>query len=87
MHRTKLMGTVDASLGMQVDTESQYWKDVLRRVVAVITLSERGLPFRGNYKLLGSAHNGNYLGILELLAQFDPFFKGSFAEVWPEGTW
>jgi len=24
---------------------------------------------------LGSAHNGNYLGILELLAQFDPFLK------------
>lgn len=48
----------------------------MRRVVAVIKfLSERGLPFRGNDELLRSAHNGNYLGILELLAQFDPFLK------------
>uniref|UniRef100_A0A8C5GFL1 TTF-type domain-containing protein n=1 Tax=Gouania willdenowi TaxID=441366 RepID=A0A8C5GFL1_GOUWI len=75
-HRSKHLGTVDASLGRQIEAEGQYWKDVLRRVVAVIKfLSERGLPFRGDDELLGSPHNGNYLGILELLAQFDPFLK------------
>lgn len=74
IQRTKHLGTVDGSLGRQIEAESQYWKDVLRRVVAVIKfLSERGLPFRGDNELLGSPHNGNYLGIIELLAQFDPF--------------
>ena len=36
-------------------------------------MAERGLSFRGHDELLGSVHNGNYLGTLELLAQFDPF--------------
>uniref|UniRef100_A0A8C6LVK5 TTF-type domain-containing protein n=1 Tax=Nothobranchius furzeri TaxID=105023 RepID=A0A8C6LVK5_NOTFU len=56
--------------------KQQYWKEVLRRVVAVVKfLGARGLPFRGDNELLGSAHNGNYLGLLELLAEFDPFLK------------
>ncbi|KAF7655413.1 hypothetical protein LDENG_00056280 [Lucifuga dentata] len=59
-----------------MDAQIRHWKDVLRRVVAVIKfLSERGLPFRGDDKLLGSPHNGNYLGILELISQFDPFLS------------
>lgn len=47
-------------------------------MVAVITdLSERRIDFHGNNELLGSPHNGNYLGtdlgmILELIAQLDP---------------
>ncbi|XP_065645337.1 zinc finger MYM-type protein 1-like [Hydra vulgaris] len=32
-----------------------------------------GLPFRGNNETIGSEQNGNYLGTLELLGQFDPF--------------
>jgi hypothetical protein len=38
-------------------------------------LAQRGLPFRGDDELLGSVHNGNFLGILELIAQFDPFLQ------------
>lgn len=54
----------------------QYWVNILRRVVAVIRcLAQRGLPFRGEDELLGSVHNGNFLGILELIAQFDPFLQ------------
>lgn len=49
---------------------------MLRRIVAVIKfLGERGLPLRGDDELLQSPHNGNFLGILELIAQFDPFLK------------
>ena len=36
-------------------------------------LRERGLAFRGNYELLESPHNGNYLGLLESISKFDPF--------------
>jgi len=31
--------------------------------------------FRGSDENLGSSHNGNFLGITELLAQFDPFLE------------
>ena len=49
---------------------------MLERTVAVIKfLSARGLPFRGDDEIIGSVHNGNYLGTLELLSQFDPFLK------------
>ena len=71
--RTQVRG-IDAGLQDQLKDEANYWKEVLRRVVAVIKfLSERGLAFRGENETLGSVHNGNYLGILELLAKFDPF--------------
>ena len=47
----------------------------MERITAVIcTLAERGLLFRGNNKQFGSPNNGNYLGLLELVAKFDPFF-------------
>lgn len=46
----------------------------MERIVAVIcTLAERGLPFRGDNEQFGSPNNGNYLGLLELIAKFDPF--------------
>ena len=36
-------------------------------------LSSRGLTFRGSSDLVGSPQNDNFLGILELLAQYDTF--------------
>lgn len=38
-------------------------------------LAERGIPFRGDDQTIGSQHNGNFLGILELISQFDPFLS------------
>ena len=61
----------------QIKRERDYWQHVLQRVVAVIqTLAERGLPFRGSNETFGSLENGNFLGLLELVAQFDPFLAG-----------
>ena len=36
-------------------------------------LSWRGLAFRGSSELVGSPQNGNFLEILELLAEYDTF--------------
>jgi len=36
-------------------------------------LAERGLALRGDDEKICSPHNGNFLGSLELVAQFDPF--------------
>ena len=36
-------------------------------------LSSRGLAFRESSELVGSPQNGNFLEILELLAEYDTF--------------
>ena len=47
----------------------------MERITAVIcTLAERGLPFGGDSEQFGSPNNGNYLGLIELVAKFDPFY-------------
>ena len=49
---------------------------MLTRVVSVIHfLASRGLPFRGENQIIGSAKYGNYLGMLELLSEFGPFLE------------
>ena len=65
---------VDSQLVSQIETEQKYWRLLLKRIIAVIKfLAERGLAFRGSNEIVGSPHNGNYLGLLELIAQFDAF--------------
>lgn len=76
LYRGKGIRTVDVSMATEMEAAKQYWREVLKRIVAVIKfLWKRGLPFRGDSELLGSSHNGNFLGILEL-EQFDPFLAG-----------
>lgn len=65
---------VDSQLVSQIETEQKYWRTLLERIVSVIQfLAERGLAFRGSDEIIGSPHNGNYLGLLELIAKFDVF--------------
>ena len=46
----------------------------MARVLSVIKfLSSRELAFRRSSELIGSPQNGNFLGILELLAEYDTF--------------
>ena len=72
--RLKEIGRVDIELTQQVEHLEQYWRSVLKRVISVIHfIAERGLAFRGDNELVGSPRNGNFLGILELISQYDDF--------------
>lgn len=72
---------VDQGLQQQLLEQKKYWINVLRRVVAIVKfLAQRGMPFRGDDDQLGSIHNGNFLGIMELIAQFDPFLDSHLKE-------
>lgn len=69
-------GRIDNELMAEIESKQLYWKKLLTRVVAVIKfLSERGLAFRGDNEVFDSPHNGNFLGLIELIAQFDPFLS------------
>jgi len=72
--RANFFGKIDHELTVQLNEEILYWKNVLKRVVAAIkTLVSRGLSLRGDEEKFGSLHNGNFLMLLEFLAEFDPF--------------
>ena len=53
---------------------------MLRVVSTIKCIAERGLAFRGDDELIGSPRNGNFLGILELLAEYDPFLSTHLKE-------
>lgn len=78
--RTAEKGQIYNELREQFQTECNYWVSVLQRVVAVVKfLAERGLAFRGETHVFGQQNNGNYLGLLELISQFDPFLSDHIA--------
>ncbi|XP_046587865.1 zinc finger MYM-type protein 1-like [Neodiprion lecontei] len=74
--RGNMLGKIDSKLHMQYIQECNYWREVLTRVIIAIKfLASRGLAFRGTNEKFGSDSNGNYLGILELMARNDPFLQ------------
>lgn len=74
--RKENKSVVDKQLQEQLRKETEYYHNVLKRVIAVVKfLSIRGLAFRGSEEVFGSPHNGNFMGALELLAEFDPFIR------------
>lgn len=76
LHRLNNKTNIKKQLMKQLEIEEGYWIDILKRVVEVIRfLSSRGLAFRGSHEVIGVTDSGNYLGVLELLAKFDPVLK------------
>lgn len=75
-HRHSQSCNVNNDLLRQQREQQEYWRKVLVRISTVIRfLASRGLAFRGANQIIGSSGNGNYLGILELVSEFDPFLK------------
>ena len=74
-NRSSAAGHIDEKLHKTMCEQRNHWKNMLFRCVATIALlCERGLSLWGNHEIIGSGNNGNYLGILESISQFDPFF-------------
>ncbi|XP_031345831.1 zinc finger MYM-type protein 1-like [Photinus pyralis] len=76
VQRSKEMGRIDAELAREANNIKNYWQNLLKRLVSVIKfICERGLALRGDNELIGSRNNGNYLGLVELIAQYDDFLQ------------
>ncbi|KAL4084120.1 hypothetical protein QTP88_027955, partial [Uroleucon formosanum] len=72
VQRGKVTGRIDQELAMQELQQIEYWRKILRIIVSTIKfIAERGLAFRGDNEIVGSPRNGNFLGILELLAEYE----------------
>jgi len=67
---------INKEMRRQISVETEYWQEVLKRVISVIKfLTSRGLPFRGDKEVFGVNNNGNYLGILELISEHNTFLR------------
>ena len=67
---------VDMFTDERILSEAQKWKKILTRIIDVVVfLGERGLPFRGSSQRIGDIHNGNFLGLIELLSHYDPLLR------------
>ena len=54
-------------------SETKRWNQVFQRLVAIVQfLAERNLAFRGSIERVGEPSNENFLGLVKLLAKFDP---------------
>ena len=63
-------------------SEAARWKLSLERIIDVVLfLGERGLSFRGSSQRIGDLHNGNFLGLLELLSHYDPLLREHISKV------
>ena len=66
------VSAVESLLEREIVTETERWRNILKRILDVILfLAERGLAFWGDEEKLGSVHNGNFLGFIDVLAKYD----------------
>ncbi|GJZ15530.1 zinc finger MYM-type protein 1-like protein [Tanacetum coccineum] len=75
-HRLKKNETIDKVAHEQFEKERDHWMKVLFRIVSIVKfLAKHSLAFRGTNEKLHVNSNGNFLGLIEMLEEFDPFIK------------
>ena len=71
--RVKTHSAIDQTYQELQMLEKKHWSEVMKRLIAIVChLAQKNLAFRGHNSNLHEPNNGNFLGIVELLAEFDP---------------
>ena len=74
--------TIDMQLNTNNTTEISKWKELLQRMIDVVLfLGERGLSLRRDTHVIGDVHNGNFLGIIARISQYDPGLREHVTKV------
>lgn len=71
-----------SAIGGTVEKKNiQYYFEGVKSIVAVMKFAnERGLGFRGLEEKWGPHQNGNFMGVIQLIANFDPFLHEHLEE-------
>ena len=74
--RLKKNQTIDKTTQRLIEKEKDHWKKVLLRIILIVKfLAKHNLAFRGSNEKLYEHSNGNFLGLIEMLAEFDPVIQ------------
>jgi hypothetical protein len=79
--------TIDKAAQRQLEKEKDHWRKVLFRIVGIVKfLAKHNLAFRGSNSKLYDDSNGNLLGLVEMLAEFDPIIQEHVRRITNEET-
>uniref|UniRef100_A0A7N0TF72 DUF4371 domain-containing protein n=1 Tax=Kalanchoe fedtschenkoi TaxID=63787 RepID=A0A7N0TF72_KALFE len=74
--RLNVNKTIDHMAQKKFRKEKDHWKNVLLRIISIVKfLAKHSLAFRETKERLHENNNGNFLGLIDMLADFDPFIQ------------
>ncbi|XP_012700210.1 zinc finger MYM-type protein 1-like [Setaria italica] len=79
--------TIDKGAQRQLEKEKDHWRKVLFRTVCIVKfLAKHNLAFCGPNSKMYEDSNGNFLGLVEMLAEFDPIIQEHVRRITSEET-
>lgn len=80
--RLHQLSSVDMLFFDQLASETKKWQQILTRILdTILILAERGLALRDESHIIGEKKNGKFLGILELISQYDAVLREHLEKV------
>ena len=68
--------TIDRHVQERINKEKEHWRNVLVRIIVIVkNLAKNNLAFHGNKEKVYEENNGNFLSLIEMIAEFDPIMQ------------